>query len=123
MFSASKYKGKPLYSYARNNIKVNRQAKKRYIHKLTFISLNDDILTFDVTCSPGTYIRTLIQDLAKKWNLHSCLFELDRSKVEPFSNYTPIDIESVAYDNLLNNIINIGDMFPNYPTVTVRIMI
>ena len=118
MFSASKYKGKPLYSYARNNIKVNRQAKKRYIHKLTFISLNDDILTFDVTCSPGTYIRTLIQDLAKKWNLHSCLFELDRSKVEPFSNYTPIDIESVAYDNLLNNIINIGDMFPNYPTVT-----
>ena len=73
MFSASKYKGKPLYLYARQNIKVQREYKKRHIYKLEYISLVNDILTFNVTCSSGTYIRVLVQDISKDWGLHSCL--------------------------------------------------
>ena len=58
MYSASKHKGKPLYIYARNNMTVERQYKIRHIYALKFNSLENDILNFTVTCSPGTYIRT-----------------------------------------------------------------
>ena len=117
MHSASKYKGKPLYTYARRNITVKRELKERYIYDLKFISLKGDILTLIVTCSPGTYIRTLIQDISKLWNLHSCLFELNRCEVEPFEKYSPIDLNDINKDNLDKYNISISDMLKNIPSI------
>ena len=117
MYSASKHKGKPLYTYARKNITVKRELKERYIYDLKFISLEGDILTFKVTCSPGTYIRTLIQDISKLWNLHSCLFELNRCGVEPFEKYSPIDLNDINKDNLDKYNISISDMLMNIPCI------
>ena len=117
MYSASKYKGKPLYTYARKNITVKRELKERYIHDLKFISLEGDVLTFEVTCSPGTYIRTLIQDISRLWNLHSCLFELNRSKVEPFEKYSTIDLNDINKDNLDMYNIGISNMLNNIPCI------
>ena len=117
MYSASKHKGKPLYTYARKNITVKRELKERYIYDLKFISLKEDILTFKVTCSPGTYIRTLIQDISRLWNLHSCLFELNRSKVEPFEKYSAINLNDINKDNLYKYNISISDMLNNIPCI------
>ena len=117
MYSASKHKGKPLYIYARKNITVKRELKERYIYDLKFISLKEDILTFKVTCSPGTYIRTLIQDISRLWNLHSCLFELNRCKVEPFEKYSAIDLRDINKDNLDKYNISIPDMLKNVPYI------
>jgi len=117
MYSASKHKGKPLYTYARKNITVKRELKERYIYDLKLISLKGDVLTFKVTCSPGTYIRTLIQDISKLWNLHSCLFELNRCKVEPFENYSAIDLNDINKDNLDKYNISIPDMLKNVPYI------
>ena len=117
MYSASKHKGKPLYMYARKNITVKRELKERYIYDLKFISLEKDILTFKVTCSPGTYIRTLIQDISRLWNLHSCLFELNRCEVEPFEKYSPIDLNDINKDNLDKYNISISDMLKNIPCI------
>ena len=117
MYSASKHKGKPLYTYARKNITVKRELKERYIYDLKFISLEEDVLTFIVTCSPGTYIRTLIQDISRLWNLHSCLFELNRCKVEPFEKYSAIDLNDINKYNLDKYNISISDMLKNIPCV------
>ena len=117
MYSASKYKGKPLYTYARKNITVKRELKERFIYDLKFISLEGDVLTFNVTCSPGTYIRTLIQDISRLWNLHSCLFELNRCRVEPFEEYSPIDLNDISKDNLHTYNISISDMLKNIPCI------
>ena len=117
MYSASKHKGKPLYTYARKNITVKRELKERYIYDLKFISLKEDILTFKVTCSPGTYIRTLIQDISRLWNLHSCLFELNRCEVEPFEKYSAIDLRDINKDNLDKYNISISDMLKNIPSM------
>ena len=117
MYSASKYKGKPLYTYARKNITVKRELKERYIYDLKFISLEGDILSFNVTCSPGTYIRTLIQDISRLWNFHSCLFELNRCEVEPFEKYSPIDLNDINKDNLDKYNISISDMLKNIPII------
>jgi len=118
MYSASKYKGKPLYIYARDNIKVERQPKERYIYNLEFYSLENDILSFVVTCSSGTYIRTLVQDIAKEWSLHSCLYELDRSVVEPFEKFSHIDVEDINTENLEEYRIDIIDMLSYIPSIS-----
>ena len=117
MYSASKHKGKPLYTYARKNITVKRELKERYIYDLKLNSLEGDVLTFKVTCSPGTYIRTLIQDISRLWNLHSCLFELNRCKVEPFEKYSAIDLNDINKDNLYKYNISISDMLKNIPCI------
>ena len=117
MFSASKYKGKPLYTYARKNITVKRELKERYIYDLKLISLKQDVLTFTVKCSPGTYIRTLIQDISKLWNLHSCLFGLNRCIVEPFEKYAAIDLSDINKGNLDKYNISIADMLKNIPYI------
>jgi tRNA pseudouridine55 synthase len=110
MFSSTKHKGKPLYKYARKNINIERKAKKRIIYDLQLISLKDDILEMSVICSSGTYIRTLIQDISEKWQLHSCLYELHRSKVEPFDSFTTIPIGKIEADCYQEYVISIPTM-------------
>lgn len=117
MYSASKHKGKPLYIYARNNMTVAREPKERYIYELNFVSLKNNILNFSVTCSAGTYIRTLIQDISKVWGLHSCLYELDRCGVEPFRKSTQINVCDISPENIEEYMIDIPDMLARLPSI------
>ena len=115
MFSSTKYKGKPLYTYARQNIEINREPKKRQIYEIKFISLKSDLLEFSVVCSSGTYIRTLIQDISKKWELHSCLYSLHRSKVEPFEDFDNIPLDNLTTENFNEHAITISSMLSKLP--------
>ena len=118
MYSASKYNGKPLYVYARNNEVVTRNEKKRYLYNIKFNSLDDNILNFNVTCSSGTYIRTLIQDISERWGIHSCLFNLKRVSVEPFHKFNSFDIDDIDYSCIQKNIIDISNMLEDLPEIT-----
>jgi len=113
MHSNVKFKGKPLHSYARKNIIIKREARKRKIYDLKFNYLKNDILSFSVTCSSGTYIRTLIQDISDKWGLHSCLYELHRSQVQPFYNCPTLPIDTLDNNMLNEHIIPISKMLGN----------
>jgi tRNA pseudouridine55 synthase len=115
MFSSTKYNGKPLYTYARENIEINREPKKRQIYEIKFISLKLDILEFSVVCSSGTYIRTLIQDISKKWGLHSCLYSLHRSKVEPFEDFDNVTLDNLTTENFHKYVITIPNMLSKLP--------
>ena len=115
MFSSTKYNGKPLYTYARQNIEINREPKKRQIYEIKFISLKSDILEFSVVCSSGTYIRTLVQDISKKWGLHACLHSLHRSKVEPFENFDNITLDNLTTENFNEYLITIPNMLSKLP--------
>jgi len=121
MYSSTKYNGKPLYSYARKNINIERKPKRRIIYDLQLISLKDDILEMSVICSSGTYIRTLIQDISEKWQLHSCLYELHRSKVEPFDNFKTIPIDKLESDGYQKYVISIPSMLYKLPKKICRI--
>ena len=113
MHSNIKHKGKPLHSYARKNITINREARKRKIYDLKFNYLNDDILSFSVICSSGTYVRTLIQDISNKWGLHSCLYELHRSQVQPFYNCPIVSLDTIDIERINEYVIPISDMLCN----------
>jgi len=66
MFSALKVNGQPLYKLARQGIEVERKARTVYLHQITLLDWNTTEFTLDVTCSKGTYIRTLVEQISEK---------------------------------------------------------
>ena len=65
MHSALKRDGRALYEYARAGIEVEREPRRVTIHKLVIVDWQESQLVLDVTCSKGTYIRTLAQDIGQ----------------------------------------------------------
>lgn len=80
-YSAAKYKGKPLYLYARKGIETPIKSKKVTIYSLEINDIRDDEVEFTVACSSGTYIRQLSYDLLKSLGIESYLVRLIREKV------------------------------------------
>jgi len=65
MYSALKRDGKPLYEYARAGQTVEREGRQVTIHALEMIACSLPDVTFRVTCSKGTYVRTLAEDIGE----------------------------------------------------------
>jgi tRNA pseudouridine55 synthase len=66
MYSAIKYKGRPLYKLAREGITVKCKPRTVTIYKLELLSYEKDLLELEIYCSKGTYIRTLVEDIGKE---------------------------------------------------------
>lgn len=67
MYSALKVAGKPLYEYAREGRTIERQPRSITVRKLDVVAASADTLTLDVAVSSGTYVRTLVEDIARSW--------------------------------------------------------
>ncbi|AOY89962.1 tRNA pseudouridine(55) synthase TruB [Marinobacter salinus] len=63
MYSALKHKGRPLYEYAREGIEVERPARPVTIYELTLLEVRENELDIAVSCTKGTYIRSLVEDI------------------------------------------------------------
>jgi tRNA pseudouridine55 synthase len=81
MYSALKRDGKALYEYAREGIVLEREARRVTIHALEFVHYEAPFLTLDVTCSKGTYIRVLGEDIGKALGCGAHLNALRRTRV------------------------------------------
>ena len=66
MYSALKHQGQPLYKLARQGIEVERKPRRVTIHAIRVLALRDDEVDFEVDCSKGTYVRSLVEDLGAK---------------------------------------------------------
>ena len=95
MFSAKKIKGQRLYSLARQNIEVEREPIKIIIDDINLMDFRNNIISFSVKCSKGTYIRVLGKDIAEKLNTVGSLISLKRTDVGSFSINDSIRIESL----------------------------
>lgn len=84
MYSALKYKGQPYYKYARNNETIPLPIRAIEISQISLLKLVDDEFTIKVICSKGTYIRTLIEDIAAKANTYAYVIKLHREYVSGF---------------------------------------
>ena len=84
MFSAKRVNGIRLYKLARENITIERKPILVNINNISLNSLNGDYVDFSVTCSKGTYIRVLGQDIADQLGTVGYLIRLIRSKVGKF---------------------------------------
>jgi tRNA pseudouridine55 synthase len=83
MFSAKKVKGKKLYELARKGIEIERAPCPVHI-KTDLISYNYPHLELHITCSKGTYIRSIAHDLGKKLEVGAHLSALTRTRCGPY---------------------------------------
>jgi tRNA pseudouridine55 synthase len=99
MYSALKQRGRRLYELARAGVEVERAPRRVTIHALDLVSLDGDRLTLEVRCSKGTYVRTLVEDVAEALGTHAHVVELRRLGVGPYSGggmLTMAQLEALA---------------------------
>ncbi len=112
MVSALHHKGQRLYDLARRGITVDRPARKISIHSIELLSFEDDgknpRARIRVSCSKGTYIRTLCEDIGKKMGTGAYEAELTRTKSGSFcieDSHTLEDIEALYNSGQLDKIL------------------
>jgi tRNA pseudouridine55 synthase len=98
MFSALKRAGVPLYRLARAGVEVPRAARRVIVEELSIDHYEWPLLTLTVRCSKGTYIRTLVEDIAKTAGTVGHVAELRRLAVEPFheGDMHPLEVLEAA---------------------------
>lgn len=98
MYSAVKINGKKLYEYARAGISVERPKRTVTIHEMKHLPSEkeaDGLIQFEVTCSKGTYIRTLCVDIGNALGYPAHMSELVRTKTGTFSRENTVTLQRV----------------------------
>ena len=84
MFSAIKHNGQPLYKLARQGIEVERKSRRVTIHRITVLDVRADELDFEVACTKGTDVRSLVEDLGEKLGCGGHVQSLRRLSAGPY---------------------------------------
>ena len=114
MYSAIKVAGKKLYEYARKGEKVEVPKREIEIYNIELVGINkiSKEIEFKVSCSKGTYIRSLCTDIAKKMGTIGYMSGLERLKVGEFSIKNSIVIDDkIDKESLEKHIITIEELF------------
>jgi len=97
MYSAVKYHGKPLYKWARAGITVERSSRLTKIHHLELTDWQPPLVTIDVVCGKGTYIRSLAHDLGQVLGCGANLKSLIRLRCGLFDIKDTISVSQLEY--------------------------
>lgn len=93
MYSAIKVQGQPLYKLARQGITVERKARNVSAYAINSIQLQDDQFTFDLDCSSGFYVRSLVEDIGNILKCGAHVTQLRRTKIGSLKIDTGITID------------------------------
>lgn len=113
MYSAIKVDGKKLYEYAREGKKVEVEPRDIEIYNMKLLSINNLEIEFEVSCSKGTYIRSLCEDIAERLGTIGYMSSLNRVLVDKFSIEEAIDFETLEKlkDNIEEKLITMEEVF------------
>lgn len=120
MYSALKVNGQKLYDLARKGIEVERKKRQVNIYSFDIIDFNFPKATFKITCSKGTYIRTLIDDLGENLGSYAYVNSLTRSKVGDFYLENAInsdDLLNMSREEVLKKLKPVDYALKAYPEV------
>lgn len=122
IYSAIKVKGKKLYEYARKGQEVEIEPRKITIYNIKLLKINKERreLQFEVSCSKGTYIRSLCEDIAKKMGTIGYMKELQRTKVGAFSIERATLIEDLNEQTIEDHVITIEDLFKDLEMIELN---
>ena len=96
MYSAIKINGERLYDLARKGVEVERKPRQIEIYSASLVErLSEDEFVFDVSCSKGTYIRTLCEDIGEKLGIGACMSSLERTVCGNFSVTDSVSLDKV----------------------------
>lgn len=123
MYSAIKVNGKKLYEYARKGQTVEVNPRKIEIYNIELISINEkeNEISFKLSCSKGTYIRSMCEDIATRLNTVGYMKELKRTKVGRFSIEEAINLEDLEEqkENIQDKIITVEKLLKDLPSITL----
>lgn len=124
MYSAIKVNGKKLYEYARKGQTVEIAPRNIEIYEINLQEINKKTneIKFKVSCSKGTYIRSICYDIAVKLGTIGYMKELNRTKVGRFSIENSITIEELENNkkNIEEKIITMQELFEENPTINLK---
>lgn len=123
MYSAIKVGGKRLYSLARKGIEVERAPRAVTVHSIKILKIESECVVLDVSCSKGTYIRTLASDIGERLGCGAYLKKLVRTgsggfKIEDSVSLSVLRALSEA-EIINNHLIPIDALFPDYEKLTI----
>ena len=95
MFSAIKINGQKLYNLARKGEEIERPPRHCKIIDITITKIDLPRVSFHVTCSKGTYVRTLCYDIGKDLGVGACMEKLTRTRVERFDIKDSISLSQI----------------------------
>jgi len=95
MYSALKKDGQPLYKLARQGIEVERKARPIHIYDIKLLDIRDDELDIELTCSKGTYVRNLVDDLGELLGCGAHVVTLRRLSVSGFDEAAMMTLEEL----------------------------
>lgn len=120
-YSALKHKGKPLYKYARQGVPVEKPARRVFISGIDIRTIHFPEVQIDVTCSSGTYIRTLCADIGRTLGCGAHLSALTRTECGGYSIRDALSLDDIASHRslatLAGNLISMSDALPEIPLV------
>lgn len=124
MYSALKVNGKKLYELAREGKVIERKARPVKILDIQILEIDLPKVRMEVSCSKGTYIRTLCHDIGEKLGCGGCMESLIRTRVSTFrieDAKTLDEIETMKQEGKLAELlVPIDAMFPSYPKIAVK---
>lgn len=124
MYSALKVGGKKLYELAREGKTVERKARNVMIHSIKILRVDLPRVEMEVSCSKGTYIRTLCHDIGEKLGVGGCMESLLRVQVGRFvlaDSLRLSEIQKAKEDGNLEKILQpIDSVFEQYRAVRIR---
>ena len=120
MYSALKQNGVRLYELARKGIEVEREGRLINIYNIEDIKINNPYVSMKVTCSKGTYIRSLCYDIGEKLGVFATMTELNRAKTSVFEQSKSININDLTEENIEHYIVTMEDALSKYEAITVH---
>ncbi len=117
-YSAIKVNGKKLYEYAREGESIEVPARDIEIYKMKLANINvqEKQIVFEVSCSKGTYIRVLCEDIAEKLGTCGYMKNLQRVAVDHFSLENAVKLENLSEED----IISVEDLYKNNPEIELN---
>ena len=120
MYSALKQNGVRLYELARKGIEVEREGRLIKIYNIEDVKINNPYVSMKVTCSKGTYIRSLCYDIGEKLGVFATMTELNRSKTSVFSQEKSININDLTEENIEDYIVTMEEALSKYEAIIVH---
>jgi tRNA pseudouridine55 synthase len=126
MYSALKQGGRRLYELARKGETVDRPPRKVTIHEIELLDLEDKDLRFRVCCSKGTYVRTLVEDLAAELGTVGHVAALRRTASGPFDIASAVTLEQLESEatsggmGLDARLLSADSAVPDLPAVSLE---
>ena len=123
MYSAIKVNGKKLYELARAGQVIEREPRPVTIHSINIQSVELPRVTFDVSCSKGTYIRSLCRDIGEKLGCGAVMEKLVRTEVKGFTIEESLTLDAVekARDDgtLMQYVLTTDKLMPDIPELHI----